>query len=278
MLPLEVRPSAGFALALLGAGHAVGWPFPRGGSQVLVDALTGRLRELGGIVRTATPVDDLPEADIVLADVMPTELLRLARFPERYERALRRYRHGPGVFKLDWALDAPIPWTAPDVSRAATVHLGATYSEIARSERDNRSPRPFVLLAQTSLFDPTRAPDGKHTAWAYCHVPPGSSEDATDAVEAQIERFAPGFRDRILARSAHGPADLAAENRNYVGGDINGGLMDIPQLLFRPARRAMPYRTPRRGVYLCSSATPPGGGVHGLCGWLAAKLALRDAA
>jgi phytoene dehydrogenase-like protein len=278
MLPLERRPSAGFALALLGSAHAVGWPFPRGGSQVLSNALASQLRALGGTIHTSSPVERLPFADVVLADVMPSELLRLASFPPRYTDALRRYRHGPGAFKVDWALDGPIPWAAAACARAATVHLGATFDEIATSERDNRSPRPFVLLAQTSLFDDARAPAGKHTAWAYCHVPNGSTEDATAAIEAQVERFAPGFGARVLARSIHGPHELAEENRNYVGGDINGGLMDLRQLLFRPALRPIPYRTPRRGVYLCSSATPPGGGVHGLCGLMAAKVAIHDAA
>jgi phytoene dehydrogenase-like protein len=277
MLPLERRPSSGFALALLGTAHAVGWPFPRGGAQALSDALAGRLRELGGIVHTLAPVDELPDADIVLADVMPSELLRLAPFPSRYARALSRYRHGPGAFKVDWALNGPIPWLAPACAEAATVHLGATFDEIVRSERDNRSSRPFVLLAQNSLFDDTRAPAGKHTSWAYCHVPNGSRGDATDAIEAQVERFAPGFHARVLARTTRGPRALEEENRNSVGGDINGGLMDLRQLLFRPAPRAVPYRTPRRGVYLCSSATPPGGGVHGLCGFMAAKLAIHDA-
>jgi phytoene dehydrogenase-like protein len=276
MLPLEQRPSAGFALALLGTAHAVGWPFPRGGAQALSDALARRLAELGGTIHTSAAVDELPSADVVLADVMPSELLRLVPFPPRYAAALRRYRHGPGAFKVDWALDGPIPWAVSECARAATVHLGATFDEIARSERDNRSPRPFVLLAQPSLFDETRAPPGRHTAWAYCHVPNGSRADATEAIEAQVERFAPGFRARILARSVRGPHDLAAENRNYVGGDINGGLMDLRQLLFRPAVRAVPYRTPRRGVYLCSSATPPGGGVHGLCGFVAARVAIHD--
>jgi phytoene dehydrogenase-like protein len=276
MLPLETRPSAGFALALLGSAHAVGWPFPRGGAQRLADALAARLRELGGTIHTSTAVDELPAAEVVLADVMPSELLRLAPFPARYTAALRRYRHGPGAFKVDWALDGPIPWSASACASAATVHLGASFEEIALSERDNRSLRPFVLLAQPSLFDDTRAPAGKHTAWAYCHVPNGSPDDATDAIEAQVERFAPGFTTRILARSVLGPEKLAAENRNYVGGDINGGRMDLRQLVFRPAVRLVPYRTPRRGVYLCSSATPPGGGVHGLCGVMAAKVAIHD--
>jgi phytoene dehydrogenase-like protein len=275
MLPLERRPSAGFGLALLGLGHAVGWPFPRGGSAALSAALARELGDLGTI-RTSSPADELPPADLVLCDVVPRELARLARgrLPARYERRLLRYRHGPGAFKLDWALSAPIPWTADACRRTATVHLGATLEEISRSERDNRSERPFVLLAQQSLFDPTRAPAGSHTAWAYCHVPNGSTADPTDAIEQQVDRFAPGFRDVVLARSVQSPSDLEAENRNYVGGDINGGIMDLGQLFRRPT--VVPYRTPLSGVYLCSSATPPGGGVHGLCGVAAARLALRS--
>ncbi len=276
VLPLERRPSAGFGLVLLASGHVVGWPFPRGGAQAISDALVARLRELGGVAHTSSRADELPRADVVVADVMPRELLRLARFPRRYESALRRYRHASAAFKLDWALDGPIPWAAAECRRAATVHLGGTFEEIAESERDHRSRRPFVILAQHTLFDPTRAPDGKHTAWAYCHVPNGWREDRTDAIEAQIERFAPGFRKLVLARSVRGPAELESDNGNYVGGDISGGAMDLRQLLFRPARRLVPYRTPRRGVYLCSAATPPGGGVHGLSGYAAARFALRD--
>jgi phytoene dehydrogenase-like protein len=276
MLPLECRPSAGFGLALLALGHAVGWPFPRGGSATLADALGRRLTDLGGTIRTSAAADELPRADLVLCDVMPRELLRLARgrLPEGYERRLRRYRHGPGAFKVDWALSEPIPWTAEACRRAATVHLGATLREISLSERDNLAERPFTLLAQQSLFDDTRAPAGRHTAWAYCHVPNGSTADRADAIERQVERFAPGFRELVLGRSTRSPADLAAENRNYVGGDINGGIMDLGQLLRRPT--LVPYRTPLRGIYLCSSATPPGGGVHGLCGLAAARLALRS--
>jgi phytoene dehydrogenase-like protein len=281
MLPLERRPSAGFALALLMLGHAVGWPFPRGGSQRLADALAAHLRELGGEIHVSSPVDELPSADVVLADVAPRELARIARLPERYASRLRSYRHGPGAFKLDWALDGPIPWAAPECARGGTVHLGASFEEISASEWGAWSGRPggkpFVLLAQTSLFDPSRAPAGKHTAWAYCHVPNGSGEDMTERIEAQIERFAPGFRELVLARHAMAPAELEAHNRNLVGGDLNGGAMDLGQLLFRPARKLAPYRTPLRGVYLCSASTPPGGGVHGLCGYTAARLALRDA-
>jgi phytoene dehydrogenase-like protein len=278
MLPLERRPSAGFAVALLTMGHTVGWPFPRGGAARLAEALLARLEELGGRVVTGAPVDELPQADLVLADVAPCELARIAgsRLPDRYVRALRRYRHGPGAFKLDWALSAPIPWTAPDAARAGTVHVGGGLDEIAASERaaweGRASGRPFVLLAQPGRFDPTRG----QTAWAYCHVPNGATEDMTERIEAQVERFAPGFQGLILGRHALGPADLQRHNRNLVGGDLNNGAMDLGQLLFRPARRLVPYRTPLAGLYLCSAATPPGGGVHGLCGYLAARLALHD--
>jgi phytoene dehydrogenase-like protein len=281
MLPLERRPSAGFALALLVLGHAVGWPFPRGGSQRLADALAARLRELRGEIRLSSPIDELPRADVVLADVAPRELARIAPLPERYASRLRSYRHGPGAFKLDWALDGPIPWRAAECARAGTVHLGGSFEEISASEWGAWSGRPagkpFVLLAQTSLFDPSRAPAGKHTAWAYCHLPNGWGEDMTERIEAQVERFAPGFRDLVLERHAMGPAELEAHNRNLVGGDLNGGAMDLGQLLFRPARQLVPYRTPLRGVYLCSASTPPGGGVHGMCGYSAARIALRDA-
>jgi phytoene dehydrogenase-like protein len=283
MLPLETRPSGGVGLFLIATAHVFGWGFPRGGSQRLADALADRLEELGGEIRTASPVDELPRADVVLADVVPRDLVRIARgkLPAHYARALGRYRHGPGVFKLDWALDGPIPWTAADCMRAATVHLGGTFEEIAESERAPRegrhAERPYVLLTQPSLFDDSRAPAGKQTAWAYCHVPSGSTEDMTERMEAQVERFAPGFRDLILARSAMGPADFERRNRNIVGGDINGGLMDLRQLFFRPVRKLVPYRTALRGIYLCSSSTPPGGGVHGMCGYSAALTALRDA-
>jgi phytoene dehydrogenase-like protein len=280
MLPLERRPSAGFALALAVLGHAVGWPFPRGGSQRLADSLAARLRELGGEIRLSSPVDELPSAEVVLADVAPRELARIAPLPERYAARLRAYRHGPGAFKVDWALDGPIPWRASECARAGTVHLGGSLEEISASEWGAWSGRPagkpFVLLAQTSLFDPSRAPEGKQTAWAYCHVPNGSGEDMTERIETQVERFAPGFGELVLARHTMGPAKLEAHNRNLVGGDLNGGAMDLGQLLFRPARKVVPYRTPLRGVYLCSASTPPGGGVHGMCGYSAARVALRD--
>ncbi|MFN2468970.1 MAG: phytoene desaturase family protein [Gaiellaceae bacterium] len=282
ILPLERRPSAGFGLALAVLGHAVGWPSPRGGSQAIADALAERLRSLGGEIRTSSPVDELPRADVVLADVMPCELVRLARgrFPLGYERALRAYRHGPGAFKLDWALAGPLPWRAAECRQAGVIHLGSTLDEISRWEWGAWSGavgrRPFVLLGQQSLFDPTRAPEGKHTAWAYCHVPNASEVDLTAGVEAQVERFAPGFRDLILARSALGPRALQEHDRNLVGGDVAGGAMDLGQLFFRPARRLVPYRTPLAGVYICSAATPPGGGVHGMCGVSAAAVALKD--
>ena len=274
MLPLETRPSAGFALALLTLGHAVGWPFPRGGSQAIADALAKKLRELGGEVVTSSQVDELPNADVVLCDTSPRELARVAGLPD-YARG---YRYGPGAFKLDWALSGPIPWRDDRCATAATVHLGATFDEIASSERNPGTVPPFVLLAQPSLWDDTRAPAGQHTAWAYCHVPNGSPVDMTSAIEAQVERFAPGFGERILARSTLAAPQLEAHNRNLVGGDLNGGAMDLRQLYTRPVAQLVPYRTPRRGVYLCSAATPPGGGVHGMCGFAAARVALKDMA
>jgi phytoene dehydrogenase-like protein len=282
MLPLETRPSAGFGLALAVLGHAVGWPFARGGSSHLADALATRVSELGGSLVTDSPVDELPRDRLVLADVAPRELLRLARgrFPERYERRLRDYRHGPGAFKLDWALDGPIPWRAEECSRAGTVHLGGTLDEISHSEWAAWSgrpvERPFVLLVQQTLFDDTRAPAGKHSAWAYCHVPNGSTEDLTERIEAQVERFAPGFRELVLARSTIGPAEFEARNRNLVGGDLNGGAMDLGQLIARPALRLAPYSTPLENVFICSASTPPGGGAHGMCGYWAARAAVES--
>jgi phytoene dehydrogenase-like protein len=280
MLPLERRPSAGFGLALTVLGHAVGWPAARGGSSSLADALAGRVRSLGGSVATCSPVDELPGNRLVLADVVPRELVRLARgrLPGRYERRLLAYRHGPGAFKVDWALDGPIPWRAEECGRAGTVHLGGTLEEISHSEWGAWSgravERPFVLLVQQTLFDPSRAPEGKHVAWAYCHVPNGSTVDMTDRIEAQVERFAPGFRELVLARSTLGPCELEARNRNLVGGDLNGGAMDLGQVFRRPAARLVPWQTPLEGVYLCSASTPPGGGVHGMCGYWAARAAL----
>jgi phytoene dehydrogenase-like protein len=285
MLRLDRPPSAAFGLMLGLLAHAVGWPLPRGGSQRISDALASYLRSLGGEIETGRRVESLAElgdARPVLLDVTPRGLLALAgdRLPDRYRRGLERYRYGPGVFKLDWALDGPIPWQAEDCARAATVHLGATLEEIAASEvapgRGEISEQPYVLLAQQSLFDPTRAPAGQHTAWAYCHVPNGATVDMTERIEAQVERFAPGFRDRILARSALGPAEMERYNANYVGGDINAGAATLSQLFTRPVARVSPYTTPLPGVFLCSASTPPGGGVHGMCGYHAAHAALRQ--
>lgn len=285
ILPLERPLSAAFGLVLGALGHAVGWPLPRGGSQQIAEALGSYLRSLGGEIRTCTPItslDALPPARAILLDVTPRQLLQLAgeRLPLRYRRALERYRYGPGVFKLDYALDQPIPWRAAACSRAGTVHVGGALAEIADAEaavwRGEHPERPFVLVAQQSLFDPSRAPAGKHTAWVYCHVPNGSTVDMTERIEAQIERFAPGFRSRILARSARSARDFERYNPNYIGGDINGGVQDLRQLFTRPVIRLNPYATPAQGIYLCSSSTPPGGGVHGMCGYCAAQAVLRD--
>jgi phytoene dehydrogenase-like protein len=277
VLPLERAGSAGFGLVLCAAAHVDGWPIPRGGTQTLVHALVGRLKGLGGEIVTSSRVDELPHADVVLCDVGPRELARIAGLTG-YAAS---FRHGPAAFKLDWALDGPIPWTSDACTRAGTVHVGGTFAEIAASERaswEGLGPgaRPFVLVVQPSLFDASRAPAGKHTAWAYCHVPHNWDGDATGAIEAQVERFAPGFRDLILARHVMTPSDFEAYNRNDVGGDIVGGANTLRQLIARPALSPMPWRTPLRGVYLCSASTPPGGGVHGLCGLAAARVALRD--
>jgi phytoene dehydrogenase-like protein len=248
----------------------------------LADALASTLQALGGTIVTGTRVqsiDELPRARAVLCDVTPRQLLALAghRFPARYRRALECYRYGPAAYKVDWALDAPVPWTAPACAQAATVHLGPSAEEIAAAERAAAAGRlpdpPFVLVAQPSLFDPTRAPPGQHTLWAYCHVPLGSTADMTERIETQIERFAPGFRARILARHVLSPAGLERHNANLVGGDINGGTQDLRQLFLRPTARL--YSTPVDGLYLCSASTPPGGGVHGMCGYFAARTALR---
>lgn len=285
-LPLDLSPSAAFGVVLALMGHISGWPMAHGGSQQIAYALADYLKSLGGEIQTSTPVqnvDDLPAADAVLFDLTPRQLLKIAgqRFSEGYRRRLNRYRYGPGVFKLDFALDGPIPWKAQECAMAATIHLGGTFEEIAAGEHDvatGRHPeRPFVLLAQQSLFDTTRAPDGKQTAWAYCHVPNGSTTDMSERIEAQIERFAPGFRDRILARSVMSPAVLESHNANYIGGDINGGLPDLRQMFTRPVVRIPPYTTPDKQIYICSSSTPPGGGVHGICGYHAARAALRRA-
>ena len=283
-LRLDRPPSAMFGLLLGALGHAFGWPFPRGGSQALADALASYLASLGGEIYTDAPVltvGDVPPTRAVLFDVAPRRLLDIAgeHFTEGYRGGLKRYRYGPGVFKVDFALDGPIPWEAEGCNRAGTVHLGGTLDEVAGGEaavsRGEHPERPFILLAQQSLFDPTRAPEGKHTVWAYCHVPNGSTFDMTGRIEAQIERFAPGFKDLILARKVAGTADLERWNPNLIGGDINGGYMDLRQLFTRPMPRLNPYSTPADGLYICSSSTPPGGGVHGMCGYLAARVALR---
>jgi phytoene dehydrogenase-like protein len=285
LLPLEQTASAAFGLVLGMSAHAVGWPMPRGGAQQIADALAAHLRLLGGEIVTNTRVeslDALPLARAVLVDVTPRQLLRLAgaRLPASYRRRLEAYRYGPGVFKLDYALRAPIPWQAAECRRAGTVHVGGTLSEIARAEREvfeGRPPeRPFVLVAQPTIFDPGRAPAGGHIAWAYCHAPNGSTFDLTAQVESQIERFAPGFRDCILARHTMNCPELERCNANLVGGDIGGGATDLWQLVARPVLSPAPYRTPVPGLYLCSASTPPGGGVHGMCGFHAAEAALRD--
>jgi phytoene dehydrogenase-like protein len=284
MQDLHRPPTASFGLVLAFFGHAHGWPLVRGGSQQLADALASYLGSLGGRIelgRRVTSVDELPKAPVTMLDVTPKQLIRIAghRLPSRYLRALRRFRYGPGVFKVDWALDAPVPWTAEGCAPAATIHVGGTLEEIAASEqavwRGRPAERPFVLVAQQSRFDATRAPAGKHTLWAYCHVPHGSGEDMTERIEAQIERFAPGFGDLIAKRSVWGPAEIERHNENYVGGDINGGVQDLRQLYTRPVVRFNPYSTPLEGLYICSSSTPPGGGVHGMCGYWAARSALN---
>jgi phytoene dehydrogenase-like protein len=286
-LPLEAPLSAAPALVLGALGHTVGWPFPRGGAQTIADALAACLRAHGGAIRTGWRVEhiaELPPARAYLFDVTPRQLIALAgdRLPAGYRLRLERFRHGPGVFKLDYALDGPVPWSNPACARSATLHLGGTLAEIAASERapgrGEHPARPYVLVAQPTLFDPTRAPSGKHTFWAYCHVPAGSSTDMTAAIEAQIERFAPGFCNRVLARSAMACAEMEVWNANLVGGDISGGLPDWRQLLTRPTLSLRPHRTPAPGVFLCSSSTPPGPGVHGACGDHAARAALAGGA
>jgi phytoene dehydrogenase-like protein len=284
MQPLGHPATAAFGLMLMLLGHGVGWPAAVGGSQAIADSMASLLRSLGGEVETSTEVrslDQLASARCVLFDLTPRQVLRITghALPLRYRRSLARFRHGPGVFKLDHALDGPVPWTAEPCRRAGTVHLGGSFDEIAVAEdevgRGAHPRRPYVLVAQQSVFDATRAPSGAHTLWAYCHVPNGSSTDMTQAIEDQIERFAPGFRERILARHAMGPRELQARNANYIGGDINGGAATLRQLWARPAVRLVPYSTPDPRLFICSSSTPPGGGVHGMCGFYAARAALR---
>ena len=285
MIPLEDLPTAaaGFVLAL--TAHVGGWVFPKGGAQKIADALAARFLALGGEIRTGMRIenlDELPPAKSVLLDLTPRQILRIAghRLPEGYKRKLEKYVYGAAAYKVDWALSEPVPWKAKECSLAGTVHLGGTFEEAAENERIVRSgghpEKPFVLFAQNSLFDPTRAPEGKHIGWAYCHVPNGSVEPMLERIEARIESFAPGFRDCILERSVLPPRELELHNANLVGGDINGGSAMLSQFFTRPVVSLNPYRTPLENVYICSSSTPPGGGVHGMCGFHAARAALSD--
>jgi phytoene dehydrogenase-like protein len=284
MLPLDWKGTASFGLMLCVTGHAVGWPLARGGSCSIAHALAAHLRELGGEIETDAPVHDLaelPEARAILFDVTPRQLLRIAgdRLPARYRRQLEGYRYGPGAFKLDWILAEPVPWTNPRCAETPVVHLAGSYAEVLRAEaapwNGIDEQRPFVLFVQPSAFDGTRAPPGRHIGWAYCHVPHGATTDKTAAIEAQVERFAPGFRDTIIERHVMGPAALEAHNANLVGGDINAGSQHMRQLVFRPVARWNPYTTPVKELYLCSASTPPGGAVHGMAGYHAARAALR---
>lgn len=285
LLPFSYTSSAAIGLVLSTAAHLDGWPLIQGGSQGLADALASYFISIGGEIRTGLyveNVDQLPPARAILFDTGPKQLLQIAgyRFSSFYKSQLSKYRYGPGVFKIDWALDGPIPFTAEECRQAGTIHLGNTYEEIALAEKGNWqgkiSEKPYVLLAQQSLFDITRAPEGKQTAWAYCHVPNGSVVDMTAIIENQVERFAPGFKKMIIARHVMNPQQMQAYNPNYIGGDINGGAIDIRQLFTRPALRSSPYRTSAKGIYLCSASTPPGGGVHGMCGYHAARQVLND--
>jgi len=284
ILPFDWTASAAAGLVLTVAAHVGGWPMVRGGAQELSNALARYFTSLGGIIETNAPVttiDELSNARTILCDVSPRQLIALAghKLPDRYARRLGRYRYGPGIWKVDWALDGPIPWSAPSCADAGTVHLGGTFDEIAIAEQapwsGQHAERPFVLLGQPTLFDSSRAPAGKHTAWAYCHVPNGSTVDMTERIESQVERFAKGFRQRILAKHVMSPADFQTYNANLIGGDITGGANMFSQVFARPVLRHDPYSTPLKGLYLCSASTPPGGGVHGMCGYWAARSALR---
>jgi phytoene dehydrogenase-like protein len=285
VLPLHYVATSAIGIVLMAIAHLKGWPIPRGGSQSIADALASYFRSIGGKIETSLYVrslDQLPSSHAVLFDVTPKQLLEIAghKFSFIYRHQLNRYTYGMGIFKMDWALNAPIPFTAAECRDAGFIHIGNTIEEIAHSEKliwkGQHQEKPFVLLAQQSLFDNSRAPQGNHTAWAYCHVPKGSTVDMTDAIEKQIERFAPGFRDTILAKSVMNTRQMEDHNPNYVGGDIGGGAITINQLFTRPALRFSPYRTSAKGLYICSSSTPPGGGVHGMCGYHAAKRALKD--
>jgi phytoene dehydrogenase-like protein len=283
--PLSNVATSAIGLVLMSVGHLVGWPIPKGGSSAISNALVGYFLSLGGKVQTGMYISDLaqlPSCHAVLFDVTPKQLLKIAghKFSSIYKWQLERYRYGMGVFKIDWALDDSVPFIAEECRQAGTIHIGNSFEEITHGElmtsRGQHVDKPFVLLAQQSLFDPSRAPEGKHTLWGYCHVPNGSTKDMTNVIENQIERFAPGFKERILAKSVMNTAQLEDYNSNYIGGDINGGIIDIGQLFTRPALRASPYKTSAKGIYICSSSTPPGGGVHGMCGYHAAKKALKD--
>jgi phytoene dehydrogenase-like protein len=285
MLPLEKLTTASIGLVLGMLAHVVGWPIPRGGSQAISNAMTAYLESIGGQVITGqevTSLDELPASSAILFDLTPRQILQICgeRLPSGYRQKLTRYRYGPGVCKVDYALDEPIPWKSETCRQAGTIHLGGTLQEISASEkavwRGEHPERPLVLLAQQSLFDDSRAPDGQHTAWAYCHVPHGSHQDVSDHITAQIERFAPGFRDLILSKHVYTAAKMESYNANYIGGDINGGVQDWRQLFTRPVARWSPYTTPLKGIFICSSSTPPGGGVHGMCGYHAARAALRS--
>jgi phytoene dehydrogenase-like protein len=284
-LPLSYSGTAAIGLVLTSLAHRVGWPMPKGGAQSIARALGDLFISLGGKIETGFHVQSLqqlPSSNAVLFDVSPRQLLEISgnNFSSTYRRQLNRYRYGMGIFKIDWALDAPIPFTARECSLAGTVHIGNTLKEINASEKDTwvgaESTAPFVLLAQQSLFDDSRAPQGKHTAWAYCHVPNGSRKDMTEVIEMQVERFAPGFRERIIGRHTMNTVQLEEYNPNYIGGDVVGGANDIHQLFARPVLKYSPYRTSAKGIYICSASTPPGGGVHGFCGYNAAKRALND--
>jgi phytoene dehydrogenase-like protein len=285
IMPLSKVTTAAIGFVLMAAGHVRGWPLPKGGSQQIANALASYFISLGGKIETGfyvKSIRQLPSSHAVLFDVTPRQLMEIAghKFSSVYRWQLNRYRYGMGVFKMDWALDGPVPFRAKECKEAGTIHIGNTFQEIAASEaatwKGNHPEKPFVLLAQQSLFDLSRAPKGKHTAWAYCHVPHGSMVDMTEAIETQIDRFAPGFRDVIIARHTLNTGEMEERNPNYIGGDINGGAIDIGQLFTRPVLRLSPYRTSAKGLYICSSSTPPGGGVHGMCGYHAARTALKD--
>jgi phytoene dehydrogenase-like protein len=283
--PLDNIATSAIALVLMASGHLRGWPVPKGGSQAIAAALSSYFTSLGGTIETGLKVENiaqLPRSRAILFDVTPKQLLKITgeKFSPYYQWQLKRYRYGMGVFKIDWALNEPIPFRAASCRQAGTIHLGNSFEEIAASERASAqgtiATKPYVLLAQQSLFDASRAPAAKHTAWAYCHVPNGSQVDMTANIENQVERFAPGFRDTILAKSTMNTRQMEAYNPNYIGGDINGGVIDIMQLYTRPAVTLSPYNTSAKGIYICSSSTPPGGGVHGMCGYYAARKALKE--